>query len=69
MNCVITAVKKMRSQILQLSSEDFELTNKLFYIVDVPYYDAPLEAETRTFRMLFHEIPLILVFPTRNSRR
>ena len=39
-------VKKMRSYILDISPEDFQLTKKLFDILKVPYYDAPLEAET-----------------------
>jgi len=39
-------VKKMRSYILDISPEDFQLTKQLFDILKVPYYDAPLEAET-----------------------
>ena len=46
MNFVIVAVEKMRSNILKINPGDFELTKKLFDILDVPYYDAPLEAET-----------------------
>ena len=46
MNFVISAVEKMKSQILSITSEDFQLTKKLFDILKVPYYDAPLEAET-----------------------
>jgi 5'-3' exonuclease len=46
MNFIISSVEKMRSQILQISSDDFLLTKKLFDILEVPYYDAPLEAET-----------------------
>lgn len=46
MNFVTIAVEKMRSQILEISSEDFKLTKKLFDILKVPYYDSPLEAET-----------------------
>lgn len=39
-------IQKMRSYILNISSEDFALTKKLFTILEVPYYDAPMEAET-----------------------
>jgi intein/homing endonuclease len=40
------AVIKMRSHILEISKEDFLLTKELFKILNVPYFDAPLEAET-----------------------
>jgi len=46
MNFVTAEVEKMRSHILEINPGDFELTKKLFDILDVPYYDAPLEAET-----------------------
>lgn len=46
MNFVIAEVEKMRSNILEINPGDFELTKKLFDILNVPYYDAPLEAET-----------------------
>lgn len=46
MKIVEENVKKMRNYILDISSEDFQLTKKLFDILNVPYYDAPLEAET-----------------------
>lgn len=39
-------VAKMRSYILNISPEDYEMTKKLFEIIKVPYYNAPLEAET-----------------------
>ena len=39
-------IEKMRHQILNISSEDFEMTKKLFDILQIPYYNAPLEAET-----------------------
>jgi len=39
-------LKKMNSQNFHLSESDFLLTKKLFDILQVPYYDAPLEAET-----------------------
>lgn len=40
------AVKKARSYILDISPKDFELTKQLFDILKVPYFNAPLEAET-----------------------
>jgi 5'-3' exonuclease len=39
-------VNKMKSYILDISPRDFELTKELFRILSVPYYDAPMEAET-----------------------
>ena len=39
-------VAKMRSYILRISPDDYKLTKKLFRIIKVPYYDAPMEAET-----------------------
>ena len=36
----------MRSQVLDISQNDFLLTKQLFTILNVPFYDAPLEAET-----------------------
>ena len=46
MNIVKERIEKMRSNILDISKEDFELTKKLFKILNIPFYDAPLEAET-----------------------
>jgi 5'-3' exonuclease len=46
MKIVEDAVKKMRSHLLDIKPEDFALTKKLFDRLNVPYYDAPLEAET-----------------------
>lgn len=46
MNFVIASVEKMRGYILDIKPEDFQLTKTLFDILKVPYYDAPLEAET-----------------------
>jgi len=46
MEFVESKVEKMRSYILDISGEDFILTKLLFDILNVPYYDAPLEAET-----------------------
>ena len=46
MNLVKEKIEKMRSNILDISKEDFELTKKLFTILNIPFYDAPLEAET-----------------------
>lgn len=46
MAVVEALVKKKRSQILNISPADFKKTKELFDILKVPYYDAPLEAET-----------------------
>ena len=39
-------IDKMKSNILNISKEDFELTRELFKILNIPFYDAPMEAET-----------------------
>jgi 5'-3' exonuclease len=39
-------ISRLRQQILDISPEDFALTKELFDILKVPYYQAPLEAET-----------------------
>ena len=41
-DCII----KMKSQIIEISPKDYKLTKELFKILNVPYYHAPLEAET-----------------------
>jgi flap endonuclease-1 len=46
MGFVEEAVSKMRGQILNIKPEDFEKTKELFDILKVPYFNAPLEAET-----------------------
>ena len=46
MGLVEGAVTKMRGQILHIKSEDFQKTKELFDILKVPYFNAPLEAET-----------------------
>lgn len=46
MDIVGSEVKKMRSYILDIKPEDFQKTKELFDILKVPYYNAPLEAET-----------------------
>ena len=38
-------IKKMRNYILNISKSDFDLAKELFKILNVPFYDAPLEAE------------------------
>ena len=43
---VDVCIKKMRNQILDICPEDFQKTKDLFKILNVPYYNAPLEAET-----------------------
>ena len=39
------AVGKMRKNLFSVSQKDFEATKQLFDILDVPYFDAPMEAE------------------------
>lgn len=39
-------IQKVKSQIVSITSADFEITKKLFDILKVPYFQAPLEAET-----------------------
>jgi 5'-3' exonuclease len=46
MKLVEDFIKKMKGQVLDIKPEDFELTKKLFDILDVPYFQAILEAET-----------------------
>jgi len=46
MSFVEYKIEKMKSYILKISGEDFLLTKQLFDILNVPYYEAPLEAET-----------------------
>jgi 5'-3' exonuclease len=38
-------IKKMSNYILNISQSDFELAKELFRILNVPFYNAPLEAE------------------------
>jgi 5'-3' exonuclease len=46
MSVVISEIEKMRGYILDIKPDDFKKTKELFDILRVPYYDAPLEAET-----------------------
>lgn len=46
MRVVESAIVKMRGHILEITKEDFLLTKELFNILNVPYFNAPLEAET-----------------------
>ena len=46
MKVVEAAVIKMRSHILDICPNDFIITKELFKILNVPYFNAPLEAET-----------------------
>ena len=46
MKVVKDKIEKMRGHILDISKDDFELTKELFNILKIPFYDAPLEAET-----------------------
>jgi 5'-3' exonuclease len=45
-NAIKYLVKKMRRQLFTISKEDYQLIRELFDILDVPYYNSPLEAET-----------------------
>jgi 5'-3' exonuclease len=40
------AVKKLRKQLFSVSPQDFAVTKQLFDILQVPYFNAPVEAET-----------------------
>ena len=44
-NGIKQALEKMKSQSFQVCKEDFELTKKLFDVLQVPYFNAPMEAE------------------------
>ena len=46
MNFVERCIRTARSQIFHVSKADFALTKKLFDVLKIPYFDAPLEAET-----------------------
>ena len=46
MSFIEEIIQKMRGQILEIRPEDFQKTKQLFDILNVPYFDAPLEAET-----------------------
>lgn len=43
---VESAVNNMKKSVFTVTTEDFELTKKLFDILKVPYYNAKMEAET-----------------------
>lgn len=45
-NGIEYAVKKMRKQLFSISAQDFATTKALFDILKVPYFNAPMEAET-----------------------
>jgi hypothetical protein len=45
-NVIETELEKIKSQVINITKEDFLLTKKLFTILKVPFFDAPLEAET-----------------------
>jgi flap endonuclease-1 len=45
MKVVKNKIEHKKSQIINISPQDFELTKKLFDILAVPYYNAPMEAE------------------------
>lgn len=45
MTLVKKKIEHRKSQIINISPQDFELTKKLFDVLSVPYYNAPMEAE------------------------
>jgi flap endonuclease-1 len=45
MKVVKNKIEHRKSQIINISPQDFELTKKLFEVLAVPYYNAPMEAE------------------------
>jgi 5'-3' exonuclease len=45
-NAIEYDVKKMRKQLFNITAQDYEMTKKLFDILDIPYFNAPMEAET-----------------------
>jgi 5'-3' exonuclease len=46
MHLIESCIIKMKSQIIDISPKDFRLTKELFKILNVPFFHAPLEAET-----------------------
>jgi 5'-3' exonuclease len=40
------AVKKMRKQLFHITQQDYSLTKNLFDILDIPYFNSVMEAET-----------------------
>lgn len=46
MDDVKQKIIKMRNNILSIDKDDFTLTKELFKTLNIPFYDAPLEAET-----------------------
>ena len=43
---ILEKIAKMKKNILNISLADFELTKQLFDILKIPYFNAPMEAET-----------------------
>jgi flap endonuclease-1 len=43
---IIQKIERMKKNILNISQSDFNLTKKLFDILNIPYFNAPMEAET-----------------------
>ena len=46
MRTVKDEISRIKGYILNITKEDYALTRHLFEVLGVPYYDAPLEAET-----------------------
>ena len=45
-NAIEYAVKKLAKQVFTVSKQDFDTTKELFKLMNVPYFDAKVEAET-----------------------
>lgn len=43
---ILQKIERMKKNILNISQSDFDLTKKLFDILNIPYFNAPMEAET-----------------------
>ena len=43
---ILQKIEKMKKNILNISQSDFDLTKQLFDILNIPYFNAPMEAET-----------------------
>jgi 5'-3' exonuclease len=46
MRAIEAYVDKLKQRCIDIKSEDFDLSKKLFDLLDVPYFMAPMEAET-----------------------
>jgi 5'-3' exonuclease len=46
LKAIETKVNRLQSNIISIRPEDFQMTKDLFEILKIPYYNAPMEAET-----------------------